>query len=66
MGLDGQDRKVLVNLFPGANNYSYVADGGGSYLTVALSEYTVNGDVTTLYLISLADPTAGAGSALFQ
>ena len=58
MGLDGQDRKVLVNLFPGANNYSYVADGGGGYLTVALSEYTVNGDVTTLYLISLADPTA--------
>ena len=58
MGLDGQDRKVLVNLFPGANNYSYVANGGGGYLTVALSEYTVNGDVTTLYLISLADPTA--------
>ena len=58
MGLDGQDRKVLVNLFPGANNYSYVADGGGGYLTVALSEYTVNSDVTTLYLISLADPTA--------
>ena len=58
MGLDGQERKVLVNLFPGANNYSYVANGGGGYLTVALSEYTVNGDVTTLYLISLADPTA--------
>lgn len=58
MGLDGQDRKVLVNLFPGANNYSYVANIGGGYLTVALCEYTVNGDVTTLYLISLADPTA--------
>ena len=58
MGLDGQERKVLVNLFPEANNYSYVANGGGGYLTVALSEYTVNGDVTTLYLISLADPTA--------
>lgn len=49
---------MLVNLFPEANNYSYVANGGGGYLTVALSEYTVNGDVTTLYLISLADPTA--------
>ena len=58
MGLDGQDRKVLVNLFPGANNYSYVANVGGGYLTVAMSEYTVNGDVATLYLISLADPTA--------
>ena len=58
MGLDGQERKVLVNLFPEANNYSYVANGGGGYLTVALSEYTVNGDVTTLYLISLADPAA--------
>ena len=58
MGLDGQERKVLVNLFPGANNYSYVANVGGGYLTVAMSEYTVNGDVATLYLISLADPTA--------
>ena len=58
MGSDGQDRKVLSNLFPEADNYSYVANGGGGYLTVALSEYTVNGDVTTLYLISLADPTA--------
>ena len=66
MGLDGQERKVLVNLFPEANNYSYVANGGGGYLTVALSEYTVNGDVTTLYLISLADPTAETGGALFQ
>ena len=25
---------------------------------MALCEYTVNGDVTTLYLLSLADPTA--------
>ena len=58
MGLDGQDRKVLANLFPGANDYSMITDGGNGYLTVALSEYTVNGDVTTLYLISLADPTA--------
>ena len=58
MGSDGQDRKVLSNLLPEADNYSYVANGGGGYLTVALSEYTVNGDVTTLYLISLADPTA--------
>lgn len=58
MGLDGQDRKVLVNLFPEANNYSYVTNVGGGYLTVAMSEYTVNGDVATLYLISLADPTA--------
>ena len=58
MGLDGQGRKVIANLFPGANNYSFMADVGGGYLTVALSEYTVNGDVTTLYLISLADPTA--------
>ena len=58
MGSDGQDRKVLSNLFPEVDNYSYVANGGGGYLTVALSEYTVNGDVTTLYLISLADPTA--------
>ena len=56
MGLDGQDRKVLANLFPGANDYSMITDGGNGYLTVALSEYTVNGDVTTLYLISLADP----------
>lgn len=58
MGLDGQDRKVLANLFPGANDYSMITDGGNGYLTVALSEYTVNGDVTTLYLISLADPAA--------
>lgn len=58
MGLDGQDRKVLVNLFPEANNYSYVANVGGGYLTVAMSEYTVNGDEATLYLISLTDPTA--------
>ena len=65
MGLDGQDRKVLVNLFPGANNYSYVANVGGGYLTVAMSEYTVNGDVATLYLISLVDPTA-APAVLFS
>lgn len=58
MGLDGQDRKVLVNLFPGANNYYYLAHVGGGYLTVDMSEYTVSGDVTTLYLISLADPSA--------
>ena len=58
MGLDGQDRKVLANLFPGANDYSMITDGGNGYLTVALSEYTVNGDVTTLYLIALADPAA--------
>lgn len=58
MGLDGRDRKMLAKLFPEANNYSYVANVGGSYLTVAMSEYTVNGDVATLYLFSLADPTA--------
>ena len=58
MGLDGRDRKMLAKLFPEANNYSYVANVGGGYLTVAMSEYTVNGDVATLYLFSLADPTA--------
>ena len=58
MGPDGQDRKVLVNLFPEADNCSYVTNMGGGHLSVALSEYTVNGDVTTLYLVSLADPAA--------
>ena len=58
MGLDGQNRKTLAHLFPGANNYYYLADVGGGYLTVDMNEYTVHGDVATLYLFSLADPTA--------
>lgn len=56
MDLDGQGRKLLTNLFPGVSNYSYSPYMGGGYLTVNLSEYTVNGDATTLYLISFAQP----------
>lgn len=56
MGLDGQNRKQIATFFSDVEGYSYVANAGGGYLTVALTEFTVNGDVTTLYLISLEDP----------
>ena len=56
MDPDGQGRKLLTNLFHGVSNYSYSPYIGGGYLTVNLSEYTVNGDATTLYLISFAQP----------
>lgn len=58
MGLDGQDRKVLTTLFPDGNDSSYVANCSCGWLTMNMTEYTVNGDVNTLYLYSLADPTA--------
>lgn len=56
MGLDGQNRKELATYFANVEGYSYMANVGGGYLAVALTEFTVNGDVTTLYLISLEDP----------
>ena len=57
MGLDGQERKLLINYFSDDNNYSYTATGGGGFLAISWNRYTTNGDVSTLYLISLDDYT---------
>ena len=55
MGLDGQDRKLLRNYFSDVTSYSYTTNSGGGFLTILWSRDTVNGDVATLYLISLDD-----------
>lgn len=57
MGQDGQNRKKTLTLVE-TNNYSGILRSGGGYLTLVYYEYTVNGDVSTLYLFSLADPKA--------
>lgn len=58
IGLDGQDRKTAATLVEEADSCSFMAQSGGGYLALCYSNYTVDGDVTTLYLFSLEEPSA--------
>ena len=55
MALDGQNRKKLTNYFSDDSNYSASSRSGGGHVAVWWDRDTVNGDVSTLYLLSLED-----------
>lgn len=55
MGPDGQDRKEVKNLLPDAINYYYTSLTGCGHLALNFVESTIDGDISTLYLISLSD-----------
>ena len=56
MGPDGQDRKEIKNLLPDAVNYFYTSLVGEGHLVLNFVESTIDGDISTLYLVSLSDP----------
>lgn len=58
MGLDGQDRKKVITMVPDTDSFAGVMQCGGGHFSMVYYEYTVNGDVSTLYLFSLKDPQA--------
>lgn len=58
MGLDGQDRKKIITMVPDTDSFAGVMQCGGGHFSLVYYEYTVNGDVSILYLFSLEDPNA--------